>query len=263
MRLQDVAERIAGPWLRHMLLVGAVVCTAALYANCILISETAMQFFAVEHFSVLLPAQQRSDVSTKSSNGRFKEWLWSSADGCVAPAYVLANAVVASVLVLLPYRVLIEFAITTVALPTLLFLAAFIVLRVRHPTLQDGFRAVPCGSGKGGLCLALLLATPPALLTMAQLFFSLTDRGVDDGEVRGGEKRNAVAWRTIGGVELPLALLAQFLVFLLGLVGQLVGKSLLSPKLSNVKARRASVQTDSGLRRENLVESLRSSIGSG
>jgi TctA family transporter len=57
--MQVVAEAIAGPWLRHIMLVGGVVCTAALYANCMVISETAMQFFAEEHFAVVVPSQQQ------------------------------------------------------------------------------------------------------------------------------------------------------------------------------------------------------------
>ena len=118
---------------------------------------------------------------------------------------MLFNGGVASMLVLLPYRVLIEFAITTVAAPTLvgkrvflrchfilktifftktdsgqtqgklrqttflqLFLGSFVVLRVREPHLQEGFRAVPCGRSFGGNLLALTMAAAPAAITVSQ-----------------------------------------------------------------------------------------------
>lgn len=214
-----------------------------------------MQFFAEEHFPQLRPRrlavpdnQQTalrgsiSEVETaKKNSDSLQEWLWNHHDGCVAPAYVLANGLVAAILVLLPYRVLIEFAITTVALPTLLFLGAFIVLRVKEPALQDRFRAVPGGRSRLGLCLAAMLAIPPGLLTILQLYLALTNQGETKGETKGGEQRvNAAAWRTVYGVQVPVALLAQSLVLFLGLVGQVVGPSLKSD--ISQKARRPSAQ---------------------
>lgn len=118
-------------------------------------------------------------------------WLWRHDDGEVAPVYILFNGAVAALLVLIPYRVLIEFAITTVALPTLLFLASFVVLRVRTPHLQERFRAVPCGATLRGNVLAFCLAAVPAALTVAQAWLSLSDEGVDEGVTRGAEEHTS------------------------------------------------------------------------
>ena len=90
--------------------------------------------------------------------------------------YVLFNGALASALVLLPYRVLIEFAITTIAMPTLCFLASFLVLRLTEPELQHRFRACPGGDSNFGFFLAVCLVLPPAALTILQVTLSLSDQ---------------------------------------------------------------------------------------
>lgn len=213
-----LAEEVAGVWLRHCLLVGAVTCTVALYANCIIIPEITMQFAVQEHF----PSRSKIDGSVLDPSDKSVAWLWRHPDGAVAPAYVLFNGALASVLVLLPYRVLIEFAITTIAMPTLFFLGSFLVLRWREPEIQEKFRACPGGRGKLGFCLAVCLALPPAALTVLQVGLALSDEGVDVDGTRGGGGDQGGA--SIGGWKIPMpALLAQLAVFALGSIGHLIG----------------------------------------
>ena len=70
-----------------------------------------------------------------TSAHNLRHWLLAHEDGGAAPAYVLAAAGLASLMVLVPYRLLIEFTITAIAGPTLLFLAAFVALRLSQPNL--------------------------------------------------------------------------------------------------------------------------------
>lgn len=234
-----IAEQVAGVWLRHCMLLGAVVCTVALYANCIIIPEVSMQFF-LESTGITpsedaaageQPAEKDAVVVVGAARTAPMSigWLWRHDDGEVAPIYVLFNGGVAALLVLMPYRVLIEFAITTVALPTLLFLASFVVLRVQNPHLQERFRAVPCGTSQSGNILACCLAMVPAALTVLQAWLSLSDQGVDDGATHGGEARDSNLL-TIGGWVVPFpALFAQVLVFALGGLAQFIGWCMLPP----------------------------------
>ena len=183
-----------------------------------------MQFFLE---SAGITPSEDAGKGTAVAAGAKVGWLWRHDDGEVAPVYILFNGAVAAVLVLIPYRVLIEFAITTVALPTLLFLASFVVLRVRTPHLQERFRAVPCGATFSGNILAFCLAAVPAALTVAQAWLSLSDQGVDEGTTRGGEEHVGQPL-TIGGWVIPFpALFAQLVVFALGGLAHLIGRCLL------------------------------------
>lgn len=65
-------------------------------------------------------------------------------------------------------RVLIELTITIIAVPTMLLIAAFVVLRITQPDLPRAFH-IP-----GGLPVALLLALPPAVLTAAQFVLAIS-----------------------------------------------------------------------------------------
>ena len=227
-----IAEQVAGVWLRHVMTISAVVCTVGLYANCIIIPEVAMQAFLEsaeitpsEDAARARPSGKGTVAGTPAAvaEGTRIGWLWRHEDGNVAPAYVLFTGGIAALLVLAPYRVLIEFAMTTVALPTLLYLASFVVLRVREPHLQERFRAVPFGASCAGNCLACCLAAVPAVLTVVQAWLSLSDQGVDDGVTHGGEDNDSDPLM-LGGWVVPYpALCAQLVVFALGGLGHLVG----------------------------------------
>ena len=91
--------------------------------------------------------------------------------------YIVANACVALILVWLPYKMLIEGTMVLIALSTVLFLGAWVVLRVKQPELERPFR-VP-----GGTLLGATVCLSPALLTAYQLRLSLLDLNPDDGGI--------------------------------------------------------------------------------
>jgi hypothetical protein len=83
-------------------------------------------------------------------------------------------ACLVSCMVLVPYRVLIEITITTIAGPTLLFLTSFVVLRVARPELPRPYKL------PGGTIAAAIYAAPPAVFTVVQLVFALTGTGEEE-----------------------------------------------------------------------------------
>jgi amino acid transporter len=105
-----------------------------------------------------------------------RRWLFFRISGSAAPVYVCANAAINCVLVNVPYRLLISFTATVLAAPTLLFLGAFIALRIQEPQLERNFK-IP-----GGLALAVPLAACPALLTIAQFVLTVIGDGADEAE---------------------------------------------------------------------------------
>ena len=164
----DLAEEVAGPWLKDCFTVGAIMCMIALYANTIITSEVSLQYFIEERFpSVQLPLSAlASTESTRSFRASVKRWLLHHEEGSAAPLYILVNGVIACGLVLLPYKVLIEFTMTVMGPPTLLFLFSFVALRINEPDMRRDFK-VP-----GGTFVAILAITPPAVVTCSQLYFA-------------------------------------------------------------------------------------------
>ena len=121
--------------------VGAIMCMVALYANTIITSEVSLQYFVEERFpSMQLPPSAYSATIKHSRSARIKRWLLHHEEGGAAPAYILFNGLVATVLVLLPYKILIEFTMTVMGPPTLLFLASFVALRIQEPDLEREFK---------------------------------------------------------------------------------------------------------------------------
>ena len=207
----DLAEDVAGLWLKECFTVGAVMCMVALYANTIITSEVSVAFFVQENFPSTVVA---------SSRGSLRNWLFYSEPGGAAPIFIIFNGAVAMVLVLLPYKVLIEFTMTLMAPPCLLYLASFIMLRIQvrvprqtarpqlrsaahlqlqlcnsaplqlhsddsycncmhpvalvapvpsqEPELQRDF-AIPGGNGCFGIFICVMMAIPPAALTLLQV----------------------------------------------------------------------------------------------
>ena len=98
-----------------------------------------------------------------------------------------------------------------VALPTLLFLASFVALRVQQPDLPRNFRIV------GGLPVAILIVIPPAVLVMTQFTLAVAGDALDqlgDGQVM------------LFGVPIPYPpLMCNCTVLLLGLLGHMSGAS--------------------------------------
>jgi hypothetical protein len=58
-------------------------------------------------------------------------WLFSASASGVAPAYIIINAVVAAVLVWVPYTLLVEFSMLLSVPSILLFMWSFVALRVQ------------------------------------------------------------------------------------------------------------------------------------
>ena len=117
------------------------MCMVALYANTIITSEVSLQYFIEERFpSMQLPPSAYSATIKHSRSALIKRWLLHHEEGGAAPAYILFNGMVAAVLVLLPYKILIEFTMTVMGPPTLLFLASFVALRIQEPDLEREFK---------------------------------------------------------------------------------------------------------------------------
>jgi amino acid transporter len=159
----DLAEVVAGKWLKDCFTVGAIMCMVALYANTIITSEVSLQYFIEERFP---SAQLPLAAYTNSKEFELKRWLLHHEEGGAAPLYILVNGAIASVLVLLPYKVLIEFTMTVMGPPTLLFLFSFVALRINEPDMQRDFK-IP-----GGTFVAILAIIPPCIVTCSQLYFA-------------------------------------------------------------------------------------------
>ena len=154
----DLAEKIAGPWLRYCFLGGSLICLVGLYANTVITSEVSMQYFVEDRFPSL---------TEYDSGGALRRWLLIHDDAGAAKVYILFNGFVAMVLVLLPYKVLIEFTMTLMALPTLLFLISFVKLRIDRPSMQRDFK-IP-----GNTFVAGLIVFPPFAITCYQAYLTL------------------------------------------------------------------------------------------
>lgn len=72
---------------------------------------------------------------------------------------------------LLPYKILIEFTMTVMGPPTLLFLFSFVALRLQEPDMQRDFK-IP-----GGTAFAIFCIIPPVITTCTQLYFSYEGAG--------------------------------------------------------------------------------------
>jgi amino acid transporter len=163
----DLAEVVAGKWLKDCFTVGAIMCMVALYANTIITSEVSLQYFIEERFpSAQLPLAAYASSKDQSSRDVWKRWLLHHEEGGAAPLYILVNGAIAAVLVLLPYKILIEFTMTVMGPPTLLFLFSFVALRIKEPDMQRDFK-IP-----GGTIIAVLAIIPPCVVTCSQLYFA-------------------------------------------------------------------------------------------
>eukprot|EP01051_Picozoa_sp_SAG22_P016234 SAG22_NODE_2256_length_2780_cov_20.080194_3_plen_434_part_01 len=78
----DLAEQVAGMWLKDCFTVGAVMCMVALYANTIITSEVSLQYFVEQNFPAML---------VKDSDGGCRRWLFGHDDYGAAPVYIFFN----------------------------------------------------------------------------------------------------------------------------------------------------------------------------
>jgi hypothetical protein len=102
------------------------------------------------------------------------------------------------ILVLLPYKILIEFTMTLMAIPTINFLVSFVLLRVQRPTLKREFK-IPGGTMPGlrkesrcmlslnwvvvhclGTCGAVVMILPPIVITCMQAYFTMSAKGAGE-----------------------------------------------------------------------------------
>ena len=133
-----------------------------------------MQYFVEERFhdiAVNYPPEP------KTKTEEWQKWLLQHDDAGAARVYIVASAAVSAVLVWMPYEVLITFTMTLMAIPTILFLVAFVLLREQKPDLARDFK-IP-----GSTLVAALVALPPGLLTIAQAFFSLRAKTSDETSI--------------------------------------------------------------------------------
>ena len=188
----ELAKVVGGEWLATGFLIGSNVCLIGLYSNTILTCEIASQFFVDGQFP-----QVKAWAMTSGGGclGSWRRWLFEVAEeGGASRVYIIANACVALVLVWLPYKMLIECTMVLIALSTVLFLGAWVVLRVKKPELERPFK-VP-----GGTLLGTVVCIPPLLLTAYQTYSSLVDLDPVDGgtlEIGAYTVKYAKAWALV------------------------------------------------------------------
>lgn len=167
-----LARRLAGSWLDWGFQLGANVCLIGLYNAAVLTAERSLAFLVNSHYSEAIarlaagstggPFEHAS--SSRSTARRLKRllgWLLTTGASGVAPLYIVLNAVCAAVLVWMPYTILVEFSMLLSVPSILLFMWAFVALRVQQPHVERPF-VVP-----GGLTAAVLITVVPVAISVA------------------------------------------------------------------------------------------------
>eukprot|EP01048_Picozoa_sp_COSAG05_P016739 COSAG05_NODE_2195_length_3413_cov_24.923959_3_plen_426_part_00 len=108
----SIATQVAGEWLSSLMLFSACTAMAALYISVSIMSEVSMQAMLEEHSPTVRRYANLDGNLFKETRGckgfcsgpPIRRWLFFHQDGSPAPAYILTNAAVATVLVTFPYR---------------------------------------------------------------------------------------------------------------------------------------------------------------
>jgi amino acid transporter len=151
-----VAAAIGGPWLAHLVTVGAVVATAGLFLSLLLTNSRLPYALAVA--GQLPPALARLHPLTGTP--------WSA---------VVLSSVAYSFCAFWSFKELIVLNIWLYSITLVLELAAFVALRLREPGLPRPWRV---GGGAAGMWLVAVLPSLCCLLAMATAGWMNTAVGV-------------------------------------------------------------------------------------
>jgi amino acid transporter len=151
-----VAQAIGGPWLAHLVTVGAVVATAGLFLS-LLLTNSRLPY-------VLAVAGQMPATLARLHPLSGTPW-----------AAVVLSSVCYSVCAFWSFKELIVLNIWLYSIALLLELAAFVALRLREPALPRPWRV---GGGAAGMWLVAALPAACCLLAMATAGWTNTLVGV-------------------------------------------------------------------------------------
>jgi len=124
------AEELNGEWMKYCMKAGAFLSMIGLFAAQSVQAEVTMAFLIPRLFP-------KFDASRPNS------WFWANREG-VAPYQMIANGVVISGLIWLPYKILIECSTLLAIITVLIIGLAFLELRRKKPSMERPFR-MPVG----------------------------------------------------------------------------------------------------------------------
>eukprot|EP00039_Didymoeca_costata_P025689 m.14132 g.14132 ORF g.14132 m.14132 type:complete len:518 (-) comp4993_c0_seq1:305-1858(-) len=159
-----LATEFRGPWLGYLFLVGSIMCQLGLLNSTMMASQRIAYFFLQTRFPRVFGM-----YSQKSSSKLF-HYLWVDPSPGVPAGIIIFNALLTCGATWLPYDVLIEMVILCAAPSMVLFLLAFVALRIQRPELDRPYRL------PGGVGMAIGFATPPMILTLIQVVVTGSER---------------------------------------------------------------------------------------
>eukprot|EP00041_Stephanoeca_diplocostata_P022980 m.557236 g.557236 ORF g.557236 m.557236 type:complete len:494 (-) comp22189_c2_seq19:333-1814(-) len=168
---EELASRLAGKWLGYGYLIGAIASFFGLLASSLVVCERTLSAF-------VNPRNKSADTSLNAATAnssayvgrnRLVRYLLIENGTGVAPVYIIANALVVSVLVWLSPANLVECSIITGTLPFLLTCYAFVYYKIYHPDVPRPFK-VP-----GGVAAGVCLVVPIIVFLLAYLYIAFSD----------------------------------------------------------------------------------------
>lgn len=158
----DLAKDLCGRWLDISFVVGAAFCFVGNYNAQIIVCERSIAVFGEEAAQDYLQRKRRNVVT---------RYLLQENGTGVAPVYIIINAVLAGLLVWLPYDDLIEFSMLQMCLNLALFMYAFLWYKWKMPDMDRPF-CIP-----GGFIGAVIVVIPVLLISGLTAYFALIDSG--------------------------------------------------------------------------------------
>ena len=140
---------------------GDISAISRRYLAQVLTAERSLAFLVECHLAG--PMARRRDAAGRRSDaaGRLEHWLLSCSQTGVAPLFILVNALFAAMLVWMPYTLLVEFSMLLSVPSILLFMWAFVALRLQRPDAPRPF-VIP-----GGLGVAIAIVVVPVAISIA------------------------------------------------------------------------------------------------
>eukprot|EP00040_Diaphanoeca_grandis_P027243 m.154614 g.154614 ORF g.154614 m.154614 type:complete len:499 (+) comp30898_c0_seq1:235-1731(+) len=156
----ELAARELGAWIGYAFVVGAIFAFVGLYNAQIMVCERSLAAFGEDEMIAYLDRKKRSAVT---------RYLFTENGTGVAPIYIVVNAVLAGVLLLLPYTVLVEFAMLQMCLNMNLFLYAFIWYKWCRPDMVRPLKM------PGGVCGSIILSFPVFCISCLTFYLGVSD----------------------------------------------------------------------------------------
>mmetsp|Transcript_15452 Transcript_15452/g.45907 ORF Transcript_15452/g.45907 Transcript_15452/m.45907 type:complete len:505 (+) Transcript_15452:97-1611(+) len=186
----DLAAQECGEWLRYGFFIGAAFSFVGLYNAQIMVCER----------SAAAPFEPMIEKYLKGGRrNALTRYLLSENGTGVAPIFIIGNAMLAAVLVWMPYDALIELSMLQMSLNMVLFMYAFLWYKWNRPKMSRPFK-IP-----GGFFGGFLVALPCFGLTAATFYFAAADPEVIFGFTYGKAKGL--------GAVVVLGLVAHFFIF--------------------------------------------------